>query len=82
MGYYRVIQEVFIGMKIWKILESMKTIAYVQVLDSCVIFDTAYAALELVRKQFPENKKIDGIQLLDIKSGEQMEEGIPVFALK
>ena len=69
-------------MKIWKILGSMKTVAYVQVLESCVIFDTAYAALELVRKQFPENKKIDGTQLLDIKRGEQMQEGIPVFVLE
>ena len=69
-------------MRIGKILESVKTIAYVQVLDSCVIFDTAYAALELVRKQFPENKKIDGTQLLDIERDEQMQEGIPVFVLE
>lgn len=69
-------------MTTWKILESMKTVAYVQVLKSCTIFDTAYAALELVRKQFPGNKKITGTQLLDIDRGEQVQQGIPVFVLE
>ena len=63
-------------MKTWKILENglSSVVAYVQVSESCTIYDTAYAALQLVRKQFPDNKGINGTQ--------KMQEGIPVFTLE
>ena len=70
-------------MKTWKILGNglSSVVAYVQVLESCTIYDTAYAALQLVRRQFPDNKGINGTQILN-EQKEQIQEGIPVFTLE
>ena len=70
-------------MKTWKVLGNglSSIVAYVQVLETCNIYDTAYAALQLVRKQFPDDKSINGTQIMNEKI-EQMQEGIPVFTLK
>lgn len=70
-------------MCIWKVIRELNTIvAYVEVLQSCDIFDTSYAALQLVRNMFPDDKKISGTQLLDIAGGEKMLNGIPLYQLK
>lgn len=70
-------------MKIWKIFEKgLNVIAYVQVSENCTIFDNAYASLQLVRRQFPNNRSINGTQLLDVDRGEQMRNGIPMFILE
>lgn len=68
-------------MKIWKILEGTKIVAYVQVSKDCQIYNDSYAALQLVRKEL-NNPGISGTQKLDVDSGEQMQEGIPVFVLE
>lgn len=69
-------------MKTWKISKGIsEVVAYVQVLETCIIFDTGYAALQLVRNQFPEDKSINGTQLLDVARGEAMQENIPVYQL-
>ncbi len=69
-------------MKTWKVLRGLLDIvAYVQVSESCTIYDTAYAALQLVRKQFPDDKSINGTQFLN-EQREQIQEGIPVFVLE
>lgn len=70
-------------MRIWKVVRELNTIvAYVEILQSCEIFDTAYAALQLVRNKFPDDKEISGTQLLDIAGGEKMLNGIPLYQLK
>ena len=70
-------------MRIWKVIKDLNIIvAYVEVLQSCDIFDTSYAALQLVRNMFPDDKKISGTQLLDIAGGEKMLNGIPLYQLK
>lgn len=38
-------------MKIWKVLKSMKIVAYAQVIEDCTIFDDGYEALLLVRNK-------------------------------
>ena len=45
-------------MKTWKVIGNglSSIVAYDQVLESCTIYDTAYAALQLVKKQFSDNK--------------------------
>lgn len=68
-------------MKTWKILDGTKIVAYVQVLESCQIYDDSYAALQLVRKEL-NDPGISGTQKLDVDSGEQMQEGILVFVLE
>ena len=70
-------------MKTWKVLGNglSSVVAYVHVLESCTIYDTAYAALQLVRRQFPDNKGINGTQILN-EQKEQIQEGIPVFTLE
>ena len=70
-------------MKTWKVLgnDLLGVVAYVQVKGACNIYDTSYAALQLVRKQFPNNKDINGTQLLDGQK-EHMQEGIPIFVLE
>lgn len=66
-------------MKIWKILKaSIGVVAYVKVPDDCIIFDTGYAALQLVRKKMNDSN-VSGTQLLDC--GEKMLEEIPVYTL-
>lgn len=66
-------------LKIWKIIKlSIGVIAYVKVPESSNIFDTSYAALQLVRKKMNDDC-ISGTQLLDYK--EKMLEGIPVYTL-
>ena len=70
-------------MKTWKILGNglSSVVAYVQVLETCTIYDTAYAALQLVRKRFSDNIGINGTQILN-EQKEQIQEGIPVFTLE
>ena len=70
-------------MKTWKVLGNglSSIVAYVQILESCTIYDTAYAALQLVRSQFLDNKGINGTQILN-EQKEQIQEGIPVFTLE
>ena len=68
-------------MKIIKVLKSLNDIqAYVKVPDNCTIFDTHYAALQLVREKH-NNRSINGTQLLDIEHNEKMQAGIPVYTL-
>ena len=70
-------------MKTWKILGNglSSIVAYVQILETCTIYDTAYAALQLIRKQFPDDKGINGTQILN-EQREQIQEGIPIFTLE
>ena len=69
-------------MKTWKVSKGIGGIvAYVQVLETCTIFDTGYASLQLVRSQFPEDRNINCHQLLDVARGETMQENIPVYQL-
>ena len=68
-------------MKIIKVLKSLNEIqAYVKVPKDCKIFDTQYAALQLVRKKH-NDRNISGTQLLDIEHNEKMQSGIPVYTL-
>lgn len=68
-------------MKVWKVKKaSIGTVAYVNVPDDCKIFDTSYAALQLVRERM-HDRNINGTQLLDADRGEQMRNGIPVYTL-
>ena len=68
-------------MRIWNIKKGIgEVVAYVQVLETCTIFDTAYAALQLVRSKYP-NENINCHQLLDVARGETMQENIPVYQL-
>ena len=69
-------------MKTWKVLKGLThVVAYVEVSENCKIYDTAYASLQLVRSQFPEDRSINGTQLLDVARGETMQENIPVYQL-
>ena len=68
--------------KTWKVLKGLThVVAYVEVSENCKIYDTAYASLQLVRSHFPEDKSINGTQLLDVARGETMQENIPVHQL-
>ena len=68
-------------METWKVKKSsIGTVAYVNVPDDCKIFDTSYAALQLVRERM-HDRNINGTQLLDADRGEQRRNGIPVFTL-
>ena len=68
-------------MKIIKVLKSLNNIqAYVKVPDNCTIFDTQYAALQLVREKH-NDRSISGTQLLDIENNEKMQANIPVYSL-
>ena len=68
-------------MKIIKVLKSLNNIqAYVKVPDNCTIFDTHYAALQLVREKH-NDRNINGTQLLDIEHNEKMQDDIPVYTL-
>lgn len=70
-------------MKIWKISKGIgEIVAYVRVLETCTIFDTGYAALQLVRSQFQNDRSINSHQLLDVARGEAMQENIPVHQLE
>lgn len=69
-------------MKVWKVKKPLVgTVAYVKVSDSCRIYDTSYAALQMVREKMCDCN-ISGTQLLDIERGEQIQEDIPVFTLE
>ena len=69
------------NMKIIKVLKSLNEIqAYVKVSKDCKIFDTQYAALQLVREKH-NDRNINGTQLLDIEHNEKMQIGIPVYTL-
>ena len=68
-------------MKIIKVLKSLNEIqAYVKVPKDCKIFDTHYAALQLVREKH-NDRNINGTQLLDIEHNEKMQDDIPVYTL-
>ena len=68
-------------MKIIKVLKSLNNIqAYVKVPTNCTIFDTQYAALQLVREKH-NDRSISGTQLLDIENNEKMKANIPVYTL-
>ena len=68
-------------MKIIKVLKSLNEIqAYVKVPKDCKIFDTHYAALQLVREKH-NNRSINGTRWLDIEHNEKMQAGIPVYTL-
>ena len=68
-------------MKTWKVQKaSIGTVAYVNVPDDCNIFDTSYAALQLVRERL-HDRSINGTQLLDIDRGEIIQPGIPIYTL-
>ena len=68
-------------MKIIKVLKSLNEIqAYVKVPENCTIFDTQYAALQLVREKH-NDININGTQLLDIENNEKMQTNIPVYSL-
>lgn len=69
-------------MKTWKVLKGLThVVAYVEVSENCKIYDTSYAALQLVRSHFPEDRSINGTQLLDVAKGEAVQENIPVYQL-
>ena len=69
-------------MKTWKVSKRLAhVVAYVEVSENCKIYDTAYAALQLVRSKFLEDRNINGTQLLDVVRGETMQENIPVYQL-
>ena len=69
------------NMKIIKVLKSLNEIqAYVKVSKDCKIFDTHYAALQLVREKH-NDRNINATQLLDIEHNEKMQAGIPVYTL-
>ena len=65
-------------MKIYKVFKSHDILAYVRVPDNCIIFDTSYAALQLVRKLLNDSS-INGTQLLD--ENEPIMAGIPMYTL-
>ena len=68
-------------MKIIKVLKSLNNIqAYVKVPTNCTIFDTQYAALQLVIEKH-NDRNINGTQLLDIEHNEKIQVGIPVYTL-
>lgn len=68
-------------MKVWKVKKaSIGTVAYVNVPDDCKIFDTSYAALQLVRERM-HDRSINGTQLLDSNRGEIIQHGIPIYTL-
>ena len=70
-------------MRIWKVLKGLNTVvAYVEVSEECKIYDTSYAALQLVRSKNPTDKCINGTQLLDISVGESMLQNVPVYQLE
>ena len=69
------------NMKIIKVLKSLNEIqAYVKVSKDCKIFDTQYAALQLVREKH-NDRNISGTQLLDIEHNEKMQVSIPIYTL-
>ena len=68
-------------MKRIKVLKSLNgRQAYVKVPKDCKIFDTHYAALQLVREKH-NDRNISGTQLLDIEHNEKMQAGIPIYTL-
>ena len=66
-------------MKIYKVFKRNHNIlAYVKVNEGCTIFDTSYAALQLVRKLHNDNN-INGTQLLD--ENEPIMAGVSMYTL-
>lgn len=66
-------------MKIYKVFKANHDVlAYVKVNEGCTIFDTSYAALQLVRK-LHNNLNINGTQLLD--ENEPIMAGVPIYTL-
>lgn len=65
--------------KIYKVFKKNHNIlAYVRVPDNCIIFDTSYAALQLVRKLLNDSN-INGTQLLD--ENEPIVAGVSMYTL-
>lgn len=68
-------------MKIIKVLKSLNEVqAYVKIHNNCKIFDTHYAALQLVRQKH-NDRSISGTQLLDVEHNEKMQANIPIYSL-
>jgi hypothetical protein len=68
-------------MKIYKVFKnSHKILAYVKVSESVckAIFDTSYAALQLVRCNYNDDS-INGTQLVDVN--ESLEPGVPILTI-
>ena len=66
-------------MKIYKVFKRNHNIlAYVKVNEGCIIFDTSYVALQLVRKLL-NDININGTQLLD--ENEPIMAGVPMYTL-
>ena len=67
-------------MKIYKVFKnSHKILAYVKVSDNAckIIFDTSYAALQLVRRNYNDDS-INGTQLVD---DEPLEPDVPILTI-
>lgn len=68
-------------MKIYKVFKnSHKILAYVKVGENAykTIFDTSYAALQLVRHNYNDDS-INGTQLVDVD--EPLEPGVPILTI-
>lgn len=66
-------------MKIYKVFKANHDVlAHVKVNEDCTIFDTSYAALQLVRK-LHNDSNINGTQLL--AENENIIDGIPMYNL-
>lgn len=65
-------------MKIYKVFKNHDVLVYVKVNEGCTIFDTSYAALQLVRK-LHSDININGTQLLD--ENEPIMTGVPIYTL-
>ena len=68
-------------MKIYKVFKnSHKILAYVKVSENAckIIFDTSYAALQLVRRNYNDDS-INGTQLVDVD--EPLEPGVPILTI-
>jgi hypothetical protein len=67
------------NLKIYKVFKANHDVlAYVKVNEGCTIFDTSYAALQLVRK-LHNDSNINGTQLL--AENENIIDGIPMYNL-
>ncbi len=65
--------------KIYKVFKANHDVlAYVKVNEDCTIFDTSYAALQLVRKLLNDSS-INGTQLLD--ENEPIVAGVSMYTL-
>nr|DAH30424.1 MAG TPA: hypothetical protein [Bacteriophage sp.] len=67
------------NLKIYKVFKANHDIlAYVKVNEGCTIFDTSYAALQLVRKLLNDSN-VNGTQLLD--ENEPIMTRVPIYTI-